>query len=278
MTTPAAKPTSYPLINEPELQNRYRKWNLRLWNGKLPDIPIKMSSGGTSWVARTLVKVMRQPGGAAGNLARLASRVAGTPSDAVTSITMQWSNRVRLTDLQIDQTMVHEMIHVYLAKNGQPREQHGTYFNIERRRVEAMTGFPIPLTHDVASLIQGAVAPTTPRVAVVMNKPDGRKSITMINYAKFKDSAARQVADFLTRVLRGYTFDFYKSMHPLTTQMTIHNSLASAQFYLIPPHVIDEVIAQGEKMDIKPPDPGATMNANTTKPIGVNGGQTPAVP
>lgn len=112
-----------------DIKRRYQEFNLKLFHGELPDIPIEFKSLKGAFAR---VKATR-------------NRTTGK----ITPKVLQVSNSLRITRKFLDQALIHEMIHVKLfheQSNGHWRDGHGPEFEKLRKDLERKVGMDIPRT------------------------------------------------------------------------------------------------------------------------------------
>ena len=113
------------------LKAEYAKWNKKLFNNELPDIPIALGrmKDATGLTSATVVK-------------------KGKRFSSVRDIKMKLSTNLKLTRQEFDEVLIHEMIHVYFFHVG-INAGHGPEFKVKASELSKKVGFKIPLTHAV---------------------------------------------------------------------------------------------------------------------------------
>jgi len=222
--TPTDDPVS---ITVAEVERRYKHWNQKLFGGLLPVIPINVKSL-KSASGRTTVNITRHAGQpkirSNSNMSNL-MRMSGTkPNITINSIEMTISNSMKLTSENLDQVIIHEMIHVEFAANGYPLEGHGSGFERRRRELSKAAGFEIPLTHDISELKLNDAA-NAREVLILMPEPPGRKASIMMLTLATEDSAKKWIDTANNRVAG---FKLYKMKTTLAQKYPVRRSLPRA--------------------------------------------------
>ena len=68
------------------------------------------------------------------------------------SMRIELSTRFKRTEQSLDSTLIHEMIHAYLASHGLPTVNHGLEFRVLAQQCAKKVGFPIPLNDEINDL------------------------------------------------------------------------------------------------------------------------------
>lgn len=144
---------SYPI------QARYDFFNRQFFEGKLPAIPLDMRP--LKGMGGMVQFQVRKPVGSSINY----SLVEG-------SLKLTLSNLFQKTEAETDAILLHEMIHVYFAANGDYKEQHGAKFMAMRRALSQKSGILIPVTERVNDLTLTS-SKTKPVAVMVLKKEDG---------------------------------------------------------------------------------------------------------
>jgi predicted SprT family Zn-dependent metalloprotease len=214
-------------ITVSDVERRYKQWNQKLFGGKLPEIkisvrPLKSASG------RTVVNYTRhkdQPKiRANSNTYRLMQMSGVKPNVTINSIEMIISNSMKLTSENLDQVIIHEMIHVEFASNGDYLEGHGREFERRRQELSKIVGFEIPLTHDVSELKLNDASLAKEVLILVAERPNGKASILMITPTT--EAKAKEWIDTANHRVAG--FKLYKMKTTLAQKYPVRRTLPRA--------------------------------------------------
>ncbi len=160
---------------------KYAHYNAMLFGGELPKIPIvwsasKVVGGKVTYqlVRNTAVRVDPR-------MVRLGyhSKFEGAVL-VPDSLKMMLSNTYKRDEQNQDAVLIHEMIHVYFAVNGEFDVDHGSKFVAKCRELSLKVGFEIPLTDDVSDLILASDR-VVPIGAVILTKANGSKSFALMS-------------------------------------------------------------------------------------------------
>lgn len=174
-------------ITIPYIKQRFDEFNARMFEGKLPPIPIKLSNAKGFLGACSYKKKRSLLGGV-------------TYSD----FTLRISTRIDLPEDVVEDTIIHEMIHYYIFYfQLKDTSSHGQIFRSIMNSINARFGRHITISHKMTAEQREQTVDTRRRwhVVAVVNFYDGRKGVKVLpcivqritNYYK-KVIAARQVA------------------------------------------------------------------------------------
>lgn len=229
------------------LVGKYRHFNQTLFNGKLPEIPISWATlknvGG-----RVTYKITREA--SAPRMGKYAGAVLKPET-----LQMQISDLYRRSEVALDAIMLHEMLHVYFAIEGDFGEQHGPKFKAMARRLSEKVGFEVPMEDSVDGL-ELASMDTKPVGVLILEKENGA-----VSFALFPEKVIRaQLGDIQQRwnYLLGLHFVkkvgvFVVNTQPwtvLTARMPVQRKFtANAKYYVLRDReAVDDPIINGEPL------------------------------
>ena len=149
-------------INKINLQDEYDKLNQQLWEGKLPNVPLKFDSKKNGY-----------------------GRVNGMIERFTRKVVVHFlaiSNMYSFTYRQFRNIMAHEQIHVYQMAVKQERGGHGWDFEREARRINGMgLGFNITARNgeDIPVSDQAKAAFSKKKLIALVLNFDGKYSLTL---------------------------------------------------------------------------------------------------
>ena len=211
---------------------RYDHFNKLLFDGELPDIPIKMvPMKGVS--GRAIARGRRLGPG----------RLEIVPGSLEIHLDTKWKR----TDEETDKTLVHEMIHVRLYIMG-IREAHGPRFRAMASELSGRAGFRIPLHERVAKAELEDDVPDAPvGVLVVKFGHD-------LTYALMAPKALRQRLDELTKyfkerpVLAAIVTSRYWTTRAFGRKVQSRVKPVDVGFYRLDPAGLDDLRTNGETL------------------------------
>jgi hypothetical protein len=131
----------YSEINESadyDIKATYDRFNAAYFEGKLPNIPVgfaKLKSVG----GRVTYQIRKD---------LYTGRKTYVPDSMKLELSSMWSRE----SAHLDGIMLHEMIHVYFASNGNVQENHGMRFMAMLRKISRESGIRVPVTDSVEGL------------------------------------------------------------------------------------------------------------------------------
>jgi hypothetical protein len=218
-----------------DLASEYRKLNQKLFDGELPDVPLR-------WMT---------------------SRRAG---GWVRGVHHRDTNTIEITELAISSLMkrnyedflgilAHEMVHVYwLAKK--VNCGHNLFFKAKLREVEAKAGFKIPLEDDITGLelSDAAKDKRSPRGVILVERVDGLWSMLIFSLGAFQAQYARMKTFAEAYVERRE--ELYKRSHllesddPELQKFTAKRSISwSDRLFRCPPALAQNLLTSGKVLD-----------------------------
>ena len=158
-----------------DLPARYQYWNNRLFDGKLPDIPVLWAAlKGVGGVAEAKMKA--DPYKPTPNRHRVRMGLEDKYSNQVI---IPGTMRIRLSSVYhrspkaIDQMLLHEMIHILMMTTGHLGEGHGRLFEQERLRLSRIVGFEIPRDDNLEKKDLAVEVKIKPYGVVLVKKESG---------------------------------------------------------------------------------------------------------
>lgn len=179
----SGNPVPYRILTEaiePEydLQAKYAYYNKLLFDNKLPTIPIEWKS-------------MKTAGGIVHYRATRSSRPAPHPLMVrlgrvdkhanydlkPDSLRMELSPLYKKSEQALDDTLIHEMIHVLMLTTGHIGEGHGPLFHAELRRCSKIVGFEVTDKDHIDGLDLSEEVPIKAYGVVLIAPKDGGKFV-----------------------------------------------------------------------------------------------------
>ena len=147
------------------IQGRFNQYNEQFFNGSLPPIPIRLSHA-KGFLGK--VSFVRKRKG-------LFSRYENT--DFVLRINV----RIDLPQEIVDDTILHEMIHYYIAYNQwTDTSTHGRLFRREMERINGEGNRHITISHRLTETEQAQASMHKGRVVAVVTFADGRTGVKVV--------------------------------------------------------------------------------------------------
>jgi len=153
-------------------------------------------------------------------------------------VRIEISTHFKSTEERLDGTLVHEMIHAYLATQGDPDPQHGPMFRRMVMKCQAKLPFEIPLRDDASNLELTNPVSVETLVVLRTNRHTGENETTFLLPSIARDP--RQMHVLLDKYERyrqaGYDVDIF----------TTHTSIFGRNFQMVPD------VANGNYYSLKP--------------------------
>ncbi|MDP6426354.1 MAG: SprT-like domain-containing protein [Dehalococcoidia bacterium] len=157
-----------------DLKQLYRKWNDKLFNGELPEVPI-------------VTKDLKNAG------AQVKMRRFRSTGEIISQV-IEFSSRYKLPPELLDKLMIHEMIHIFLTLTGHPKEQHGARFKKKAKELGNKVGFEIPMKHDITGLVQTNLEKAwRKRGVILIQKTNGRSSLAVFTERFFQKNLVSMI-------------------------------------------------------------------------------------
>jgi hypothetical protein len=232
------------------LKQLYDAFNRRLFDSKLPEIPVEYAKLKTvGGIVHT--KVRRIPG----QMIRSLSRYSPATHEIVPgSMRLQISSIYQREETAIHGLLVHEMIHVWvIAVEHDYNDDHGPKFLAKRRQLASMVNFDIPLTDSVTGL-QLTTAATRKVGAILQTKP-GKITIAVMSEAYMRQHLEAMKERWTYFVKHKYADDIkfiithgkLESVYPIQRK----KQFSDISFYIVKDQsLLDEALANAEVLAI----------------------------
>ena len=149
----------------PYIQSRFDEYNSRYFGGSLPPIPIKLSHA-KGFLGKVTFTRRKQ-----GLLSRYRNE------DFVLRINV----RIDLPEALIEDTILHEMIHYYIAVNQfRDTSTHGQLFRREMARINAEGNRHITISHRLSDTEKAQAIIHKSRVFAIIRFSDGKTGIKVV--------------------------------------------------------------------------------------------------
>jgi len=158
------------------IQSCFDEYNTRFFDGQLPPIPIKLSHAKGFLGKVTFTR--RKPGLSAWLFGSGASPVRGYINE---NFVLRINVRIDLPEELIQDTILHEMIHYYIAVN-QLRDTsvHGQLFRREMARINAEGGRHITISHRLTDEQRTQAIIHKTRAVAIVRFTDGRVGVKVV--------------------------------------------------------------------------------------------------
>ena len=163
------------------IQSRFDEYNARYFGGSLPPIPIKLSHA-KGFLGK--VTFTRRKQGLFGRYRN---------EDFVLRINV----RIDLPESLIEDTILHEMIHYYIAVNQwKDTSVHGQLFRREMARINAEGNRHITISHRLTETEKAQAIIHKPRVVAIVHFSDGKTGIKVVpntpDHIRYWDKTAKR--------------------------------------------------------------------------------------
>lgn len=218
------------------LEQRFNHWNSILFGGTIPQCPVewadlKQVAGVTTYSFKRITQAL-------------------TPG----TLKIQISTHFKRTEEMLDSTIIHEMIHAYMAVHGYPKEQHGFRFRAMALKCEEVTRIKIPVTDDLSPLELTSTKDTQTTVLIRHITKANQWGVIFYSGTAL-DSAANQNAvkafwGVPGRLPAGESITVMKVMTSLTQKYHRTNALAakSTRFSFINDTEANDLLQHGKVM------------------------------
>ena len=181
----------------PFIQARFDRFNELIFSGKLPKIPVALSNA-ASYVGLCTFKTRR----------RLFGRTEHY------DFKLRFSKRFDLPENEVEDTVIHEMIHYYIRLNNiKDTSAHGKVFRQMMEQINSTYGRHITVSHRTTKEQREAVLDKRPKlryIAIVTFK-DGRQGIKLLPHDERKVAAYHRV---LMRSRQVSAIDYFEESDP----------------------------------------------------------------
>ena len=213
------------------IQTRFDEFNERFFSGSLPPIPIRLSHA-KGFLGK--VTFTRKP------VSTLFSfhpfTIHPFAQYANTDFVLHINVRIDLPEQVVEDTILHEMIHYYIAVNQwEDTSVHGQLFRREMTRINREGNCHISISHRLTATEQAQAHIHKGRVVAIVTFADGKKGIKVvpkqIRHILAWDKRARQTFSRssmtnnhspITDIEWYYTDDEYFAKYPSSTALRIY--------------------------------------------------------
>jgi len=198
------------IANIPFLQQKFDEFNRLCFNGSLPSVPIKLGR------AKTYVGPCRY---------QIRRRLFG--KDELYDFRLVFSTRFDLPEDEMEDTVIHEMIHYYIGVNGiRDTSTHGKVFRQMMNDINARYGrhVTISLRGKDAQVRRVADERPRPHVVALVELKDGKKGIRVlpVNARRIRSFRFGMIATGKVRSMELYsTTDPYFNQYPCSSALKI---------------------------------------------------------
>lgn len=195
----------------PYIREKFSYFNTLIFGGRLPEVPVTLCTV-TSFVGQYKSKIRNHPDGRKEHY------------DSV----LRFSTAFDLSERELEDTIIHEMIHYFIAYNGlRDRTAHGPLFKAMMQSINEAHGRAISISHRSTRSEYAAAEASRTRwhVVAVMTLTDGRQGVKVlprvvpkiIDYYK-KVKAAPNVASISLHL----TSDPFFNRYPTSAALHYH--------------------------------------------------------
>ncbi len=157
------------------IEARFDEFNRLIFDGKLPKIPVSLSNA-ASYVGLCTYKTRR--------------RLFGKPE--YYDFRLRISTRLDLPEAEVEDTVIHEMIHYYIKLNGiRDTSAHGKVFRQMMNDINGRFGRHITVSHRSTREQREAALDKRPRwrVVAIVSFRDGRRGLKLLPHKQASVSA-----------------------------------------------------------------------------------------
>ncbi|MBR1716787.1 MAG: SprT-like domain-containing protein [Paludibacteraceae bacterium] len=149
----------------PYIQSRFDEFNARYFNGSLPPVPIKLSHAKGFLGKLTFTR-------------RKQGLFRGYRNE---DFVLRINARIDLPEELVQDTILHEMIHYYIAVNNlKDSSTHGALFRREMARINAEGGRHITVSHRLTETERAQAVVHKTRMVAVVHFKDGKTGVKMV--------------------------------------------------------------------------------------------------
>lgn len=213
------------------IQTRFDEFNERFFNGSLPPIPIRLSHA-KGFLGK--VTFTRKPVSGLFSFHPFAIRPFGRYEN--TDFVLRINVRIDLPEPVVEDTILHEMIHYYIAVNQwTDTSVHGQLFRREMTRINREGNRHISISHRLTDTEQEQAHIHKGRVVAIITFADGKTGIKVVpkqirhilSWDKrarrtFSRSAFANNHSSITDITWYYTDDGYFAKYPSSTALRIY--------------------------------------------------------
>lgn len=149
----------------PYIQSRFDEFNARYFNGSLPPVPIKLSHAKGFLGKLTFTR-------------RKQGLFRGYRNE---DFVLRINARIDLPEELVQDTILHEMIHYYIAVNNlKDSSTHGALFRREMARINAEGGRHITVSHRLTETERAQAVVHKTRMVAVVHFKDGKTGVKVV--------------------------------------------------------------------------------------------------
>lgn len=149
----------------PYIQSRFDEFNARYFNGSLPPVPIKLSHAKGFLGKLTFTR-------------RKQGLFRGYRNE---DFVLRINARIDLPEELVEDTILHEMIHYYIAVNNlKDSSTHGALFRREMARINAEGGRHITVSHRLTETERAQAVVHKKRMVAVVHFKDGKTGVKVV--------------------------------------------------------------------------------------------------
>ena len=191
------------------IQSRFDEYNYRFFGGSLPALPIKLSHAK----------------GFLGKVTFTRRKHGLFSGDQNEDFVLRINVRIDLPEEVVEDTILHEMIHYYIAVNQwKDSSTHGVLFRREMQRINETGGRHITISHRLNETQQAQAHIHKKRVVAVVRFADGKTGIKVVpkqmRHIRYWDQTApRRFA--IAQIEWYYTDNEYFAKYPSSIAMKI---------------------------------------------------------
>jgi SprT-like family len=220
------------------LQAKFHHYNQLLFQNQIPPCPImwaelKGQAGLTTFTKQTSRTIL--PG----------------------SMKIEISNKFKRSEQELDSTVIHEMIHAFLATHGHPDENHGLYFQTLATKCGEKVGIHISLTDQLMDM-ELAHEDRVMTTALLRSKKDGSYSAVFYSGTAFDEPKKQdQLKAFWGapgRITQGEEIFVVKLMTGLMGKYGRKTEIAQANWSIISASEARDIFQHGQIMFKIQPD------------------------
>lgn len=153
-------------ITIPYIQRKYRHFNDLIFNGRLPEIPIRLSDSGR-FMGQCTFETRRHPDG----------RIERT------GFTLRVNTRISMPEHDFEDVIIHEMIHLFIGLSGlEDTAPHGEIFRSVMRSINSTHNRNITVSYraTIEQKREAVSARPTWHVIAILRFHDGRTGIKVL--------------------------------------------------------------------------------------------------
>ena len=221
-----------PRLLTPSLKSRYHKFNIELFNNKLPEIPVEF---------KALKKTVR---------GEAIVRYNKKTNEIVTgSLMIYITPTIKMNDSILNGILVHEMIHVYEYVTGRLHRGHDSFFSAKVDELQKKVDFNImPAVYRNDDVEFSGEAKAREVLCLVIRRKTGNSIYILFRPAVSVDL----LKDYGLRWKKSDEdiVEIYKGSTQLASEVTVRNGInRGISAYIITPEIDQKIIKDLKKLD-----------------------------